>query len=91
MTKEQFEELGYIVVRQLQDGRWIGVIRMIFTTGLCIGLHAHGYSGRYCYDRLYDAVEAAKTYTGEGDPSGPWIKYKGHNGERSHPQHHEEL
>lgn len=78
MTKEFFFEMGYTGVRQLPDGRWVGVIRMAYTVGLCVGLNDAGYEYRYCYQRYADAVCAAEQWDGQGDPPGPWIKLKGH-------------
>lgn len=86
MTDEEFVAImrscGYISVRKLPGDIWIGVTRMIYTAGLCVGLTIDGYSGRYCYPTLMDAADAAKVWDGNGDPPGPWIKYKGDGGER---------
>lgn len=61
--------------------------RFIFTVGLLIKFDANNHSdmyyGRYCYENLSDAKDAIETWDGIGDPPGPWIKYKGTDGERS--------
>lgn len=59
-----------------------GIRKMNFTFGLFVGLDEGGCRGRFCYKTGEDAVEALKTWNGIGDPSGPWIKYKGEGGER---------
>jgi hypothetical protein len=79
------EESGYMCVRQINNGEWIGVSIQIYTCGLCVGLDEFGYKRRYCYEKLKDALVAAEVYEGEGDPDGPWIKVKGEDGERMGP------
>jgi hypothetical protein len=75
----------YSSVRRLPSGELAGLSRMAYTTGLVVGLDDTGYRGRYCYERTCDAQDALDGWTGEGDPSGPWIKYKGTGGERLGP------
>jgi len=70
---------GYVALRQLPNGRWIGCHRMIWTWGLFIGVDEFGYQERYCYERMEHAVAAALTWNGEGRPPGPWIKRRGVN------------
>jgi hypothetical protein len=79
------EREGYIGIRQITNGEWIGIMRMNYTYGLCVGMDESGYKGRYCYERILDAMTAARVYEGEGDPIGPWIKYKGEDEERMGP------
>lgn len=68
---------GYTHVAKLPDGRWAGVQRLIFTWALCYGLDQKGNNGHYAYERLQAAMEALHTWSGVGDPPGPWIKHKG--------------
>lgn len=75
----------YTDVRELPNGGLVGLSKMAYTTGLVVGLEDTGYAGRYCYERASDARGALNAWTGEGDPPGPWIKYKGHGGERLGP------
>jgi hypothetical protein len=80
------ELAGYSRVRKLDDGKWIGVMRMLYTTGLCYGLAPEGYEWRYCYEHAADALLALEEWDGAGDPPGPWLKVKGHPaGERLGP------
>jgi hypothetical protein len=77
---------GYDCVRQLPDGRIIGVHKLLHTTGLFVGLNAAGYAYRYCYETRPQAIAAANAWDGAGHPPGPWIKLKGHpNGEQLGP------
>jgi hypothetical protein len=83
--QKQFEDDGYIGIRQMNNGEWIAILRMNYTWGLHVGMTKTGYKGRYCYERQIDAMTAARVYEGVEDPSGPWIKYKGEDGERMGP------
>ena len=78
MMAEHFTDMGYAAVRQLPDGRWIGVMRFIYTVGLCVGLDDMGYRYRYCYQSYIHAVRDAERWDGQGDPPGLWLKLKGH-------------
>lgn len=73
---------GYTDLREI-DGRWYGLYRFMFTTGLVVGLDEYGYEGRYCYHTMSEARNALIHWYGKGDPPGEWIKYKGKDGERS--------
>ena len=75
--REILEHEGYVGVRQMKNGQWVGVCKMLYTYGLVIGLDETGYDRRYCYEHLTDAMVAAVCYEGIGDPIGPWIKMKG--------------
>jgi len=76
MNSETLKRAGYENLRRLPNGDVIGTQRMIFTTGLFVGLWAYGYHTRFCYEREADAVTACQTWDGTGDPPGPWIKEK---------------
>lgn len=70
---------GYDMVRKLPDGKFIGVTRMITTTGLFVGLTEDMYERRYCFEHYGDAATAFAEWNGVGDPPGPWIKEKPSN------------
>lgn len=89
LTVDKLRESGMVHARQLPDGRWIGVMRFLFTHGLCVDCDEYGYTGRYCYQSEGEALIAFATYTGAGDPVGDWVKYKGIDGERINPNHTE--
>jgi hypothetical protein len=67
-------ENGYLFVRKLDDGTWVGLTRMIYTWGLCVGLsQGDGYERRYCYeDQLLAINEIQRMKSSEDIPSG-WI------------------
>ena len=73
LNKKFFEEMGYASVRQLDDGTWIGLIQLLFTTGLCIGLDEFSWRRRYCYDDKIKLIDAYnKIEKGTDIPIG-WI------------------
>ena len=76
---------GYSDIKEIPGRGICGLRNFIFTTGLVIDMDENQYYGRYCYPSYEDALNALKEWNGEGDPSGPWIKYKGSPGERSNP------
>ena len=64
----------FICWRQLDDGTYVALGRLMFTVGLFIGVQAVApYTRRYCYS---DPTEANAEYlalqTGDDEPSG-WI------------------
>lgn len=74
-------EMGYNCVSLLPVTKeWAGVMPMLYTTGLFVGLNEWGYRLRYCYEKYGDARAALFEWDGSGDPPGPWIKAKGDKG-----------
>jgi hypothetical protein len=69
-------ELGYAPSRQLPDGTWIGVQRMLTTFGLYVVTDGDSWRTRYCYARKADCFTAFESWDGTGDPAGPWIVQK---------------
>jgi hypothetical protein len=82
---EYLKSEGYYEIREIPGIGVCGLRKFIFTTGLVIGMDENLYYGRYCYAKESDASKALKEWDGKGDPSGPWIKYKGSPEERSNP------
>jgi hypothetical protein len=76
LTAEKLVELQYENPRQLPDGRWAALMRMMFTTGLYIVEDEFSWSTRWCYERFSDALHALETWDGTGDPPGDWIVQK---------------
>jgi hypothetical protein len=54
MNKAEFlkflEEQGYFSVRELPDGSFAGLYRLLYTTAVCTGLCEDGWVYRYCFD-----------------------------------------
>jgi hypothetical protein len=82
---EYLKSEGYYEIREIPGIGICGLRKFIFTTGLVIGMDENLYYGRYCYSNESDALKALREWDGKGDPSGPWIKYKGLPEERSNP------
>ena len=59
----------YIVVTW-KDGRLCAIARMAYTFALLIDVDETGYSRRFCYESLQDAVRALNNWSGVGEPSG---------------------
>lgn len=76
MTADKIAFLGYVAPRRLDDGRWVALLKMLFTTGLFVGIDQSGYQTRFCYEHMSDAIAALIEWDGIGDPPGPWIKEK---------------
>lgn len=55
---------------QLKNGKLCGLGRMMFTTGIFVGIGKFTYSHRYCYHTLRDALDAFQNWDGKGDPKG---------------------
>jgi hypothetical protein len=83
IDEDEAKELGYSPTRMLPTGEVAGVMAFIFTYGLCTGMDEWGYTRRWCYPTRFSAKAALETWDGKGDPPGPWIKYKGVDGERT--------
>lgn len=81
--KEHLEKEGYKFLKEIDGHGLCGIYKFLFTFGLVLGIDSIGYKGRYCYGSELEAVEALINWTGQGDPPGNWIKYKGAGGERS--------
>lgn len=65
-------------VRVLPDGTVIANIRLLFTTALCVGVNAHGWVSRYCYEDPLLAMLAADTLQAEEDkPLAGYIATRG--------------
>jgi hypothetical protein len=78
---ELYKRHGYAFVRELPSGEWAGLMPMLFTVGLFVGLDDDGYRVRYCYERFPEALLALAAWDGKADPPGPWIKRKGAGGD----------
>jgi hypothetical protein len=79
-------DLGYFPVRQLPDGRWIGVHKMLYSYGLFVDIDEIGYACRYCYEDLTVLLADLVLWNGIGDPPGKWIVRKGKRGDFHNPR-----
>lgn len=87
---------GYMIRRELPDGRVLALYKMLFTISLCV-MHPgytkyvemgdNGRITRYCYayKHIVQALNAIAEWDGENDPPGPWVKQKGNGVDRLNP------
>jgi len=68
---------GYSSLKVCGASGLCGVKRYNFTWGLTVNLDPVGYERRYCYEARADASTSLAEWSGDGHPSGPWIKCKG--------------
>lgn len=85
--KEYLESVGVTHIRYIPNQGWCGLVRFIYTVGLCCNMsHLEDndfYEYRYCYPLFSDAVEDITNWDGTNHPEGNWIKRKGGNGDIS--------
>ena len=67
---------GYTRCTLLLTGELAGIMPMLYTTGLFVGITEAGWRTRFCYEHRKDAIAALDAWNGLGDPPGPWIKEK---------------
>ena len=67
---------GYTHCILLTTGELAGIMPMLYTTGLFVGLTEAGWRTRFCYEHRNDAIAALDAWDGHGDPPGAWIKEK---------------
>lgn len=84
LTEKEANEIGYVPAKILRSGECAGVMNMLHTTGLFVGIDAQLYRTRFCYATRSEAEKALSEWDGFGDPPGKWIKEKG-GVERSNP------
>lgn len=53
--KSILEGHGYECVRQVEGWGWCGILRMMFTVGVCHGMDETGLKGRFCFDTRQNA------------------------------------
>lgn len=71
------KEKGYSEVREVAGQGWCGLLPFAYTWAIVVGLTPDFYGRRYCFEHQGDASQALAAWTGQGHPSGPWIKCKG--------------
>lgn len=74
--KARMKEIGAIALRELDDGREISAVRMMFTWRLCIGPAGEStIDDFYCYGDMGEVLNACLSWDGEGDPPGRWHRH----------------
>lgn len=64
----------YDAIRDLPDGRTIGVTRLLFHYTMQIDIDSFGYADRYCFATKELAMKAFEEWSGVGDPEG-WHRH----------------
>lgn len=67
------EQGGYLELRELPDGTVAGLIPLIYTTGLCLGLTEIGWTFRFCYESRKEAQKALANLESVNDEPKGWI------------------
>lgn len=71
MDEKFFLDQGYLRVRKLEDGTFIGLGKLIFTTAIYCDLDQQGYDKRFCFEKPEKALEEFnKMKTINDEPSG---------------------
>ena len=65
--KEILESYGYEEIRCI-DGIWCGLMRFLYTVGVCHGMDEHSIKGRFCFDTYQNASLFLKDWDGETPP-----------------------
>ena len=58
----------YVAFGRLPDGRVCGVKPLLFHWTMHVGIDDMGYSDRYCFQTIGQALDALMVWDGEGDP-----------------------
>ena len=61
---------------EVKNNMVCALCRFAFTIGILVDVDEVGYSHRYCYGNILDAITAYKNWDGIGEPEG-FIKRKG--------------
>lgn len=90
------KEDGYLVLKELDNGKSIAVTRMFASTALCLMTEDYndkavkrywdGRERRFCYQHHVEAVLAGLLWDGTSDPKGDWVKEKSPGVERLNPR-----
>lgn len=76
MTKEEVEALGYEQARQLPDGAWVAIARMIYTTAIVVDIDLLCYDHRFCFEHRADAEREILRMSAVDDEPAGYIKRK---------------
>ena len=78
MTKDELrhwrQDGGIAFGKQLADGRLVGVTRMVYSSLLWIG-DTDGWQEGWDYPTMAQALAAAVSFLGEGDPLDGWVRH----------------
>lgn len=61
------EQGDYVELRVLPDGSIAGLLDLIYTRAICLGINAYGYERRFCFSDRRLATERFKQLRSEED------------------------
>lgn len=70
IISDQMKEVlaDYVAVKQLEDGRWVGLQRLMYHYTIHVGIDEIGYQDRWCIASLAMAVSALENFDGTEPP-----------------------
>lgn len=101
VSKEEIQRYalkGYFGLCYKPNVGLCGLQRFAFTIGLVYGITETGYDGRFCYpmehgmqSTIIEASVALADWSGEGFPTGNWLKHKGAAMDERNPKYIDEV
>jgi len=73
ITREDLILDGYMDARQLEDGSWVALQRLMFTYSIVTGVTVTGWAKRFCFEHEHEAREQMATLKGVDDEPTGWI------------------
>lgn len=67
LALEGFLRTEYLVLRRLPDGSYAGLQRLLYTTGLFMGVDRNGWSKRFCFKDVGEALAQLALLKSEDD------------------------
>ena len=63
----------YLAWKQLEDGTYVAVVELMFTTAICVDMSVTGYANRFCFTDHWQALSEFRKMTSiDTEPTG-WI------------------
>lgn len=73
-TRRMRDELGYVGARRLPDGTYVGLLRLMFTMAICVGVSEFtSYTRRYCFENTTVCLDQYRLMTSADDAVEGWI------------------
>src|SRR5258705_12348211 len=72
--EEICKDNGYLFYTRFANGRDACIAKFMFTFAILSDLTEYGHGDRWCYESVWDAMEALAAWDGEGEPQG-WHRH----------------